>query len=240
MEEINITKLRQGDTILLQGKWPQFRLLQQKMDVVFIEEILGEELKPDRIRCAVFFLFLSLVLVLVFNVKLSIALLTGALGMILTRIIPADRAYEAVDWRTVFLLSGLIPLGTAFENTGAAAYLATTLLDSIGTPGPLLLMFVISLLTAFFSLVASNVGAAVLMVPLAMNMAAGIGSNPVVAAMVVGLSASNTFVLPTHQVNALIMRPGGYRTKDYMKTGIGVTIMYTFILVGCLGLFYSI
>ncbi len=78
------------------------------------------------------------------------------------------------------------------------------------------------------------------MVPLAMNMAAGIGSNPVVAAMVVGLSASNTFILPTHQVNALIMRPGGYKTKDYMKTGIGVTIMYTFILVGCLGLFYTI
>ena len=240
MEEINITKLKQGDTILLQGKWPQFRLLQQKMDVVFIEEIRGEELKPDRIWCAVFFLLLSLVLALGFKVKLSIALLTGALGMILTRIIPADRAYEAVDWRTVFLLSGLIPLGTAFENTGAAAYLANTLMDSIGVPGPLLLMLVISLLTAFFSLVASNVGAAVLMVPLAMNMAAGIGSNPVVAAMVVGLSASNTFILPTHQVNALIMRPGGYKTKDYMKTGIGVTIMYTFILVGCLGLFYTI
>jgi len=239
MDDINETKLRQGDTILLQGKWSQFRLMQGKMDLAFIEDIRGEDLKPERTGWAVFFLLLSLVLALGFQVKLSIALLTGALGMILTNIIPADRAYEAVDWRTIFLLSGLIPLGTAFENTGAAHFLAHTLLGAVGTPGPLLLLLLISLLTAFFSLVASNVGAVVLMVPLAMNMAVGIGSNPVTAAMVVAISASNTFVLPTHQVNALIMRPGGYRTRDYMKAGAGITVIYTGILIGCLALFYT-
>ncbi len=240
MDEINETKLRQGDTLLLQGKWRQFRLLQGKMDLAFIEDIRGEDLKPERIGFAIFFLLLSLVLALGFQVKLSIALLTGALGMILTKIIPADRAYEAVDWRTIFLLSGLIPLGTAFENTGAAHFLASILLSAVGTPGPLLLLLVISLLTAFFSLVASNVGAVVLMVPLAMNMAVGIGSSPVTAAMVVALSASNTFVLPTHQVNALIMRPGGYRTRDYMRAGAGVTILYTGVLIACLAFFYTV
>jgi len=240
MEGINLTKLRQGDTILLQGKWEQFKLLSQKMDIAFIEEIHGEELKPERTRCALFFLFLSLVLALSFKVKLSIALLTGALGMIVTRIIKADRAYEAVDWRTVFLLSGLIPLGLAFEKTGTAAYIAEHILSLIGTPTPLLLMLVVSLLTAFFSLVASNVGAVVLMVPLAMNMAAGIGANPTTAAMVVAVSASNTFVLPTHQVNALIMRPGGYRTKDYMKAGFGYSLLYTCVLIGGLVVLYPL
>ena len=101
-------------------------------------------------------------------------------------------------------------------------------------------MLVISLLTSFFSLVASNVGAAVLMIPLAMNMAVGGGTNPIVAAMVVGISASNTFILPTHQVNALIMRPGGYRTKDYMKAGVGATAIYTMILISCVSLLYSL
>ena len=176
----------------------------------------------------------------VFEVKLSIALLTGALGMVLTRIIPADRAYEAVDWRTVFLLSGLIPLGTAFETTGTAAYIANTVLTTVGNPSPLLLMLIISLLTAFFSLVASNVGAVVLMVPLAMNMAATIGADPVVAGLVVAVSASNTFILPTHQVNALIMRPGGYRTKDYMKAGAGMTILYTCVLMLCVKFLFAI
>ncbi len=239
MENINLTKLIQGDTLLLQGKWQQFRLLVDKMDIAFIEEIQGEDLKPERTKCALFFLFMSLALALGFQVKLSIALLAGALGMIITRIIPADRAYEAVDWRTVFLLSGLIPLGTAFEKTGAAAFIAGTVLQAVGEMTPLLLMLVISVLTAFFSLVASNVGAVVLMVPLGMNLAAQIGADPVIAALVIAVSASNTFVLPTHQVNALIMRPGGYRSKDYMKAGIGVSILFTIILLTTLKFFYG-
>jgi di/tricarboxylate transporter len=240
MEGINLTELRQGDTILMQGRWKQFQLLSQQMDIAFIEEIQGEELKPERTRCALFFLFLSLVLALSFQVKLSIALLTGALGMIITKIIRADRAYEAVDWRTVFLLSGLIPLGTAFEKTGTASYIAHHILNLVGTPSPLLLMLVVSLLTAFFALIASNVGAVVLMVPLAMNMAANIGTNPTIAAMVVAISASNTFLLPTHQVNALLMRPGGYRTKDYMKAGFGVSILFTLVLIGSLAMMYTL
>lgn len=238
LENINVTRLNQGDTILLQGRWEQFELLQQKVDIAFIEEIRGEHLKPERTRCALFFLILPMVLIMAFKVKLSIALLTGALGMILTRIIPADRAYEAVDWRTVFLLSGLIPLGTAFEKTGAAAFIAGYVLGTVGEPSFVVLMTIISILTAFFSLVASNVGAAVLMIPLAMNMAANVGVNPVAAAVVVAISASNTFILPTHQVNALIMRPGGYRTKDYMKAGAGVTVLFTLILVVSISLLF--
>jgi len=240
MDNINITTLVQGDTLLLQGRWQQFRLLEEKMDIAFIEEIQGEELKPERTKCALFFLFMSLALALGFEVKLSIALLAGALGIIITRILPADRAYEAVDWRTVFLLSGLIPLGTAFENTGAAAFIAQSVLGAMGTLTPMILLLVVSVLTAFFSLVASNVGAAVLMVPLAMNMAAHINSDPVVAALVVAVSASNTFILPTHQVNALIMRPGGYRSFDYMRVGVGVSVLYTIILLVSLKLFYGV
>ncbi|SDO64589.1 SLC13 family permease [Desulforhopalus singaporensis] len=240
MDRINVTQLEQGDTILMQGRWKQFRLLANQMDIAFVHDIQGEELKPERTRCAIFFLLMALTLALVFEVKLSIALLTGALGMIVTRIIPADRAYEAVDWRTVFLLSGLIPLGTAFESTGAAAFIANRTLAAVGEPTPLILMLVISLLTAFFALVASNVGAVVLMVPLAMNMSATIGTDPILAGLVVAVSASNTFILPTHQVNALIMRPGGYRTKDYMKAGIVISALYTVVLLGSMKFFFGL
>lgn len=240
MEGINVTELQQGDTILMQGRWKQFRLLADQMDIALLNDIQGEDLKPERTRCAVFFLLMALTLALVFQVKLSIALLTGALGMVLTRIIPADRAYEAVDWRTVFLLAGLIPLGTAFETTGTAAYIAGKVLAAVGTPGPLLLMLVISLLTAFFSLVASNVGAMVLMIPLAMNMAVSIGANPTVAAMVVAVSASNTFILPTHQVNALVMRPGNYKTRDYMRVGFGMSVLYVAVVMACVKIFFAL
>lgn len=240
MDDINVTELQQGDTILMQGRWKQFRLLASQMDIALLHDIQGETLKPERTRCALFFLFMALTLALVFEVKLSIALLTGALGMVITRIIRADRAYEAVDWRTVFLLSGLIPLGTAFETTGAASYIATKVLAAVGNPTPLILLLVISLLTAFFSLVASNVGAVVLMVPLAMNMAVAIGTNPSVAALIVAVSASNTFILPTHQVNALVMRPGGYQTKDYMRAGLGMTAIYTVVTMLCVKFLFNV
>jgi di/tricarboxylate transporter len=240
MDAINVTKLQQGDTILMQGQWKQFRLLSAQMDIAFLSDIYDEELKPERTRCAIFFLMLALFLALVIQVKLSIALLAGALGMILTNIIPADRAYEAVDWRTVFLLSGLIPLGTAFETTGTAAYIANSVLGMVGNPTPLVLMLIISILASFFSLVASNVGATVLMIPLAMNMAVSVGADPLIAALVVAVSASNTFILPTHQVNAMIMRPGGYRTKDYMKAGLGMTFLYTAVLMVCIKLFFGV
>lgn len=240
MDEINVTELQQGDTILMQGRWKQFRLLADQMDIALLHDINSEDLKPERTRCAVFFLIMALTLALVFKVKLSIALLSGALGMILTRIIPADRAYEAVDWRTVFLLSGLIPLGTAFETSGAAAYIANMALSMVGDPSPLMLLLLISILSSFFSLVASNVGATVLMIPLAMNMAATVAVDPMIAALVVAVSASNTFILPTHQVNALIMRPGGYRTKDYMRAGAGMTLLYTLVLMVCVKFLFGV
>ncbi|MBW1743725.1 MAG: anion permease, partial [Deltaproteobacteria bacterium] len=146
----------------------------------------------------------------------------------------------AVDWMTVFLLAGLIPLGIAFEKTGTAAFIAHGVLELIGTPSPIVLLAVVGVMTSFFTLVVSNVGATVLLVPLCMNMAVMAGGDPRMAALVVGISASNTFVLPTHQVNALIMRPGGYRTIDYAKAGAGMTVIFLAVELAALYFFYGV
>ncbi len=95
-------------------------------------------------------------------------------------------------------------------------------------------------MTTFFTLVVSNVGATVLMVPLSMSMAVQVGADPRLAAMVVGIAASNTFILPTHQVNALIMRPGGYKTIDYVKAGTGMTFVFAAVVLGMLYFVYGI
>ena len=107
-------------------------------------------------------------------------------------------------------------------------------------PPELVLLLVVGLLSTVFTLVASNVGATVLLVPLCMNMAVMAGGDPRMAALVVGLSASNTFVLPTHQVNALIMRPGGYRTVDYAKAGVIMTVIFLAVELTILYFFYGI
>jgi di/tricarboxylate transporter len=111
-------------------------------------------------------------------------------------------------------------------------------MNLIGAVSPLVLLAVIGGLTSFFTLVTSNVGATVLLVPLCMNMALSAGIDPQIAALTVGVAASNTFVLPTHQVNALIMRPGGYTPADYVKAGTGMTIIYMVVVLVMLFFYY--
>ncbi|RLC25674.1 MAG: SLC13 family permease [Deltaproteobacteria bacterium] len=241
LEDISETKLQPGDAFLLHGQWEKFHLLQRKNDLVFTEHIEGEIMHPEKAGFAVGCLILALVLALGLKVPLSIALLTGAVSMILTKVMTIDEAYRSVDWMTVFLLAGLIPLGIAFENTGASLYLSTGVTHLFhGYLTPLILFLVIGFLTSFFTLVTSNVGATVLLVPLAMDMALQIGADPRMAALLVAVAASNTFILPTHQVNALIMRPGGYKVKDYVRAGSGMTLLYIFVVMTIMYFFYGI
>lgn len=236
-------KLQVGDTLLLQGGWGQFHRLKnlpQPRALTFSTPLEGEILRPGKARLAVFWLLLALAQIIFFKVQLSVALMSGALGMIITGVLTIDEAYRSVDWMTVFLLAGLIPLGIAFEQSGTAAFIAHWVLGLVGEPSPIVLLGVVGLMTSFFTLVVSNVGATVLLVPLCMNMAVMAGGDPRMAALVVGLSASNTFVLPTHQVNALVMRPGRYRTLDYAKAGAGMTVLFLAVELTVLYLFYGV
>jgi di/tricarboxylate transporter len=171
--------------------------------------------------------------------QLSVCLMTGALGMIVTRVLTIDEAYQSVDWRTIFLLAGLIPLGIATEKTGTAAWIAGKVLGALGGSVPeILLLAVVALLATVFTLVISNVGATVLLVPLVVNLATGAGTDPRMAALVVGLATSNSFMLPTHQVNALYMGPGRYRSVDFMKAGGILTVIFIAVMIATLYLLY--
>jgi len=236
-------RLKMGDTLLLQGPWENFHILRnrpQPRALSFVTALEGEILRPKKAKLAVFWMVLGLGINILFGVQLSVALMSGALGMIITGVLTIDEAYNAVDWMTVFLLAGLIPMGMAFEKSGTAAYIAGAVLGFLGQPSPIVLLATVGIMTSFFTLVISNVGATVLLVPLCMNMAVMAGGNPRMAALVVALSASNTFLLPTHQVNALVMRPGGYRTMDYAKAGAIMTALYLTVELTMLYFFYGI
>ena len=240
-EDISETKIQTGDAFLLFGQWEKFHLLQQKKDFAFTEHIPGEIIHPEKAGFAIGSLILALVLALGLKVPLSISLLAGAVSMILTRVLSIDEAYRGVDWMTVFLLAGLIPLGLAFEKTGAALYLSTSIVNLLqGALTPFVLFLILGFLTSFFTLVTSNVGATVLLIPLAMNMAVQCNADPRMAALLVAVAASNTFILPTHQVNALIMRPGGYKVIDYVRAGSGMTLLYIGVVMSIMYFFYGI
>lgn len=157
--------------------------------------------------------------------------MTGVIGMILSGVLSIDEAYEAVSWKTVFLLASLIPLGMAVESTGTAAWIADqtlALLEGMPIWG---LQAAVAVLATFFTLVMSNVAATVLLVPLAVSIAIGAGAYPAVFALTVALATSNSFLIPTHQANALIMDPAGYRVPDFIRAGGIMTILFLVVLI---------
>ena len=238
--EINDMVLMMGDVIILHGTWERLHDLHREGDLLFTTPIDVELMRPEKAAWAGFWLAVSLTMILLFKVQLSVCLMTGALGMIITRVLSIEEAYEAVDWRTIFLLAGLIPLGIATEKTGTAAWIAHRVLSAIGTVGPLVLIIVIGVLSTLFTLVISNVGATVLLIPLVVNMAVAADFDPRMAALVVGLATSNSFILPTHQVNALYMGPGRYRSKDFMKAGFVISILFLGVMIGMIYVVYGI
>ena len=236
IEDIPLTV---GDAVLLCGSWNRLSTLQAEKIFLFTTPIDTEQMRPEKAVFAGFWLLLALTMVMGFKIQLSVSLMTGALGMIITRVLSIDEAYQSVDWRTIFLLAGLIPLGIATEKTGTAAWIANAVLQAIGTVQPIVLLTVIGILSTVFTLVISNVGATVLLVPLVVNMALAAHTDPRMAALVVGLATSNSFILPTHQVNALYMGPGGYRSMDFMKSGMIISVLFIVVMILMVQLIYG-
>jgi len=187
--------------------------------VIVTADFPQEELRPQKVGWALFFFVIALGLILFSDLRLSLALLVGAVGMIVTRVLSVDEAYEAVGWNTVFLLASLIPLGRAVQSTGTAEWIAQNILIVLDGWPIWGLQVGIAVLATVFTLVMSNVGATVLLVPLAVSIAMTAGADPAIFAMTVAISTSNSFLIPTHQVNALIMGPAGFhKIQDKLVT----------------------
>ena len=216
-----------GDVLVLFGPWERLAELDPRA-LVAISESPTAPLRPEGRWRALGWFVVSLVLVAV-GLPLSLALMTGALGIIVTGVLSADEAYRAVSWKTIFLLAALIPLGQAVERTGTAAWIASGVVGFSEGLSPLAVLLVLGLMTTVFTLVVSNVGATVLLVPLAANIAVGLDADPRVFGMMVAIAASNSFLLPTHQVNALLMGPGGYRVADYLRAGSVMSVLFLLI-----------
>jgi di/tricarboxylate transporter len=219
--------LQAGDALVVHTTWADLAHLEKNRDfVVVTSEYPHEDLRPHKVPYALAFFVLTLGLVLLTDLRLSVALLTGALGMVLSGVLSIDEAYRAVSWKTVFLLASLIPLGHAVETSGTAAWVADRTLAVLGDMPGWVVQSAVAVLATVFSLVMSNVGATVLLVPLAVSIALRIGADPALFALTVAVATSNAFIIPTHQVNALIMGPAGYRVADFLRAGGLMTLIF--------------
>jgi di/tricarboxylate transporter len=238
-DDIRNLPLRSGDTLVVHTSWDALYRLESNPDfVVITTEYPHEEVRPHKVAHALVFFLLALTLVLFSDLRLSVSLLTGALGMVLSGVLSMDEAYQAVSWKTVFLLASLIPLGMAVENTGTASWIAEQTLSLLGDVPGWALQAALAGLATFFTLVMSNVGATVLLVPLAVNLALKSGADPAMFALTVAIATSNSFLIPTHQVNALLMGPGGYRVPDYMRAGGIMTALFLLVMIIMMNLLF--
>jgi di/tricarboxylate transporter len=239
-DHISNSPLQAGDALLIHCRWENLALLDKDSDFIVITDYPQQdlEMRTDKVKYALLFFAVSIGLVLFTDLRLSVAFMTGAIGMILTGVLRVDEAYQSIDWRTVFLLAGLIPLGIAVDQSGTAAWIAHHVVNWVGGAPSWVILLAVAILATLFSLVMSNVGATVLLVPLAVNIAIGSGGDPRIFALVVGVATSNSFILPTHQVNALIMGAAGYRNKDFLRAGGIMSVVFLVVLMVMLTLFY--
>lgn len=226
-EDIRHMPLKAGDMLVFHSIWTDLAQASESRDFVVVTDYPKDEQRPHKLWWALAVFGLAIALALSAWVPVPIALMTGVAGMLLAGVLNMDEAYHAIGWKTVFLMACLIPLGWAMDSTGAASWLAQQILERIGFDVPIwLLEAAVGLLTTAFALVIGNVGATVVMVPMAINVALAAGGSPLLFALVVALSASNNFLSVSNPVLAMVTGPAGYTSRDLWRTGLPLTLLY--------------
>jgi di/tricarboxylate transporter len=210
----------------LQGHPGRVAALSEGNEFLVLQHIDVEKRHPkDKGPLAAGIMLLVIALAIFSNLGIAISMVIGSVLMVLTGCLSMDDAYGSIDWRTVFLVGGMLTLGIAMENTGTAQYLADLLLGAIGGGGPYALLAGIYLLSALITQPMSNAAAVVLMVPIAVDTALGIDVNILTFVMAVVIGAATSFVTPVgHKANVLVFGPGGYKFFDYTRVGILLTV----------------
>ncbi len=237
MGDFSDHKIDPGDTLIVHGLWENITALREEAGFVVATPFVAERRDRSRIGVALACFLGSIALVLA-GAPISMAFFSGAIAMVLAGVLSIQEAYNAIEWKVIFLLGGLIPLGTAMQKTGTAEFLAEKLMNLVQGGHPVILVLAVALLSTIFSLLMSNVGAVMVLAPLVMNMGVIGGIDPRPLALLAAVCAANSFLLPTHQVNAFLMSPGGYSNADYIKAGAGMTLVFIVVVVPAFFVFF--
>ncbi len=224
--ELADERLQIGDALLLLGPRDRLALLSSDTDFLILTP-LGQE-PPDTRRAplAAAIMLGVVVTVMLGYAPISISAVIGGTIMVLTGCLNMEQAYRSIDWRAIFLIAGMLPLGTAMQETGAATYLADQVMELLGNAGPWPVIMGLYILTAMATMIIPTAALVVLMSPIVLSAMSDMGLAPETAMMAVAMAASASFTSPiSHPANILVMGPGGYRFVDYIKVGVPLTIV---------------
>ncbi len=233
--------LRYGDALLLFGPHAALRVLSEEPDFLVLTEEIQQLPRIEKAPTALAIMAGVVTLVLLNIFPISIAAIIGATMMVLFRVLTMDEAYRFINWPAVFLIAGMLPLGIALQESGAAQFLANETVNLVGDYGPFAIMAALFGLTVLVSQIMPNAAVTVLMAPIALSTAAQMKISPYVLALIIAISASASFLSPVaHPANSLIMGPGGYRIADYIKVGIGLVVLTLLASLLLLPLFWPL
>ena len=237
-EDIRSIVLRAGDMLVYHSIWRDLALAAESRDFVVVTDYPKDEQRPHKLWHALIVFGAALALALSHQVAVPIALMAGVIGMLLTGVLNMDEAYGAINWKTVFLMASLIPLGWAVDSSGLAAWVAQGTIARLGDVPIYVLQAAVALLTIVLGLVVSNVGATAIMVPMAINIAISSGAAPLPFALIVGLSASTNLISVSNPVLSMVAGPAGYRSWDFLRVGVPLTAMYIVVMLVVVNLIY--
>ena len=224
------TRLAFGDTVLVAGAWDALERLQaQHRELIVIETPAEMEEVPSHAHRAPVALMVvagMLALMTTGTMPALTAVLIAALAMVLTGCVRMDEAYRSMNWSSLVLIAGMLPLALALEQTGGVSLIVDALTRGLGGYGPMALCAGLFLLTSVFSQFISNTATTVLVAPIALAAAHGMGLSPEPFMMTVALAASTSFATPVASpVNTLVLAPGGYRFRDFLKLGVPLQLL---------------
>lgn len=225
-------RLEFGDALLVQGPRDRLPMLRSNPDLI----VLSDEQDPVRKASSKSRLAIGIFAVTVLLATLGIlpvgeVMLAGALALVLVNVVTMEQVYRAIDWRVVFLLAGMLPLGLALNKTGASQLIAEAVVQTASPLGPLGLLLALVLLTVVLSQAMKGAAVSAVMAPIAISAAGAAGVEPHIMAMGVALATSVAFVTPLgHPVNILTLGPSGYRFKDFFRVGLPLTVLLVILI----------
>jgi di/tricarboxylate transporter len=226
-ERLSDIRLDAGDTLLLQCDPDDLARLMQSSELIVTSELTHLYVRKDRAAVALPVFLATITAAALGIVPVMVAAVVGAIAMVIGRCLTIEEAYRSIDWKVVFLLGGIIPLGLALEQSGAARWLADTALAPFASFGPLMILAVLYIVTAVLTEFMSNAAAAVLLAPVALSLAGSMGVDARPFLVAITFAASTSFATPIgYQTNTMVYAPGGYRFSDYTRVGGPLNLVF--------------
>ena len=234
-------EIRFGDALLLLGPRNRLQMLGSEPDFIVLTQTVQEKLRREKMKISMLIMFAVLFPVFMGWVPIYIAGVVGAAFMVLTGCLTMEEAYRQIEWKAVFLIAGMLPLGTALDKTGAAGWIAENVVAMVGPYGPDAVMFGLISLTFLATCFVPTAALVVLMAPIALNTSVNMGLSPYGLLMAISMAASASFTTPiAHPANILVMGPGGYKFLDYVKVGGLLTIVTLVVLMLIMPVFWPL